>query len=417
MKKKVVLGLSSALALSLLIGSLAEGGNLLNVRGETTNLQTCADITFGTSFDGTDTSVPSTSSFTTKNLTVSSVDSTKVFCKSQGYAAHFGSSSAVGTLTFTFAQPLVISKVKVLAWLFGSDTGSKITITTSAQTSGTAQTITDSSAPDISDSSTDSGYVFSNLDGGTGASSSTLSVTSSVKRFYLAKIVLTLNGSSLPASSSAASSAATSSGVTSSQSGAATYYRVAPSQTTAATAPVYSVTYQSGLYQGSLVKTLTKGAYYTDYADVAAYWQAFGGMPGNYMCADGDSSSGYSTTKSEAYAAYGESARLWFTYHRTTGYMTQVPSYNTYGDGTNEATYYEIDIATSWSSYSSNRGALRLMAMPYGLTQYGVAPVIFYTADHYSNFSEYYNYSGGWGPSFSSRSDYVAPSTVTFTVA
>jgi hypothetical protein len=97
--------------------------------------------------------------------------------------------------------------------------------------------------------------------------------------------------------------------------------------------------------------------------------------------------------------------------------MTQVPVYNTYGDGTNEATYYEIDISTSWSSYNSNRGAERLMAMPYGLTQYGVVPVIFHTTDHYATFKEYLNYSEGWGTSFSGRSDYSMPSTVTYTIA
>jgi hypothetical protein len=161
-----------------------------------------------------------------------------------------------------------------------------------------------------------------------------------------------------------------------------------------------------------VTKTLTKGSYYTTYEDVAAYWIGFGELPVNYVMA---TSSTKDTKKAEAYSKYGEAARLWFTYHLTSGYMNQIPSYNTYGDGANAATYYEFDISSDWTSYSSNRGALRLMAMPYGLTQYGVMPVIFYTPDHYASFSEYYNYSGGWGEYFTDQSSYKAPTTVSVT--
>lgn len=192
---------------------------------------------------------------------------------------------------------------------------------------------------------------------------------------------------------------------------------MAPAASSSSNAPIYSVSYEGNHYAGHLVKTLSKGTYYTSYDDVAAYWQAFGEMPANYMCADGDDSSGYQATKNKAYVAYGTSARLWFTYHRTSGYMNQVPVYNTYGDGSNKATYFEIDISTNWSSYSGNRGAERLMAMPYGLTEYGDVPVIFHTTDHYDTFTEYLNYSSGWGTSFSGRSDYSMPATVSYNIA
>lgn len=189
-------------------------------------------------------------------------------------------------------------------------------------------------------------------------------------------------------------------------------YRVAPKTSTGTTLNVYSVTKSGSSYTSTVTKTMTKGAYYTTYEDVAAYWIGFGELPVNYVLA---TSSTKDTKKSEAYSLYGEAGRLWFTYHLTSGYMNQIPSYNTYGDGSNAATYYEFDIASDWSSYSSNRGALRLMAMPYGLTQYGVMPVIFYTPDHYSSFTEYYNYSGGWGESFTDQSSYQAPTTVSVT--
>jgi hypothetical protein len=78
-----------------------------------------------------------------------------------------------------------------------------------------------------------------------------------------------------------------------------------------------------------VTKTLTKGSYYTTYEDVAAYWIGFGELPVNYVMA---TSSTKDTKKAEAYSKYGEAARLWFTYHLTSGYMNQIPSYNTYGD-------------------------------------------------------------------------------------
>jgi hypothetical protein len=281
------------------------------------------------------------------------------------------------------------------------------------------QTISAVSAPDISDSSSDAGYVFSGLDGGAGTSSSTLTISSVKNRFYLAKIVLTLGGSSSSGSSSSpgsltsnssgenSSSGVSSSSVSSSSSPSpSSYYRVAPKTSSTSSAAVYTVSASSGSYYATSVKTLTKGTYYTSYGDVAAYYQAFGEVPVNYAFA---TSSNASTVKAAAYKVYGESARLWFSYDRTDGYMTQVPSYNTSGGS---LIYYEIDISSDWSSYSSNRGALRLVSMPYGVVEYGTDPVIFYTSDHYSSFYEYFNYSGGWGPNFAGRADYVEPTTV-----
>jgi hypothetical protein len=188
-------------------------------------------------------------------------------------------------------------------------------------------------------------------------------------------------------------------------------YRVEPktAESGSSSLGVYSVALSGGSYVSTLTKTLTEGTYYTGYEDVAAYWIGFGELPVNYVNADGDGSPSYQDTKDKGYEIYGESARLWFTYHRADGYMTQVPEYNLDGS---KPTYYEIDIASSWSSYYGSRGALRLVAMPYGLVQYGDDPVVFYTSDHYGTFSEYYNYSGGWGATFADRTDYAKPTTV-----
>lgn len=419
MKKKTLLTLSSGAAVLTLLGVVISANHrYFDMVKATTTTQSCAKIEFGTTANNTTTdTIADTSKFTFSGINVTSVSGTKANCSNLGEAAKFGSSSAGGSLTFNF-DSLVITSIRLYGFAYSSTESTSVTVATSSY-SGTNVSVSDTTLPSIDDLSGTNINLFTGIDGGNGTSSASLTITST-KRFYLAKILFTINGSSTATSSTATSSsvttssAAVSSTITSSSS--STYYRVAPNVSSGTSASVYSVSSNGGTYQGTLVSTLTKGNYYTTYEDVAAYWQAFGEMPGNYMCADGDDSSGYSTTKAKAYTAYGASARLWFTYHRTTGYMTQVPVYNTYGDGTNAATYYEIDISTSWSSYNSNRGAERLMAMPYGLTQYGVVPVIFHTTDHYATFTEYLNYSSGWGPSFAGRSDYEMPSTVTYSI-
>lgn len=195
-----------------------------------------------------------------------------------------------------------------------------------------------------------------------------------------------------------------------------TQYRVAPkmSHPDSRVLNVYNVSFTGASFVGSTITSLTKGTYYTSYQDVAAYWIGFGELPVNYVCADGDNSSSCKDTKNKWFPTYGEDTRLWFTYSRTNGYMTQVPAYNG-----STPKYFEFDISGNWNSYKSNRGALRLMAMPNGVQNYGSDPVIFYTDDHYDHFIEYYNHDymneSGWGPSFASRGDYVKPETVIST--
>lgn len=421
MKKKNLLTLSAGMATLALLGVIISANpRSFDMARAVNTTQACAKIEFGEGTTGDSGKALTSSGYIfSPGFSATLSTCTKTYSAGSGNPARMGTTSAQGVVTFSF-DSMVVTSIRLYAYQYGSDGNATVTLATSASSDKTA-TIPTTAAPNLDDLAGDGIYLFTGLDGGTGASSTSLTISSDgSNRFYLAKILFTINGSSSSTSSSSAmsSSAATSSSTTTSSSQASsTPYRVAPNVSNGTSAPVYAVSSSGGSYKGTLVTALTKGAYYTTYEDVAAYWQAFGTMPGNYMCADGDSSSGYSTTKAKAYTAYGESARLWFAYHRTTGYMTQVPVYNTYGDGTNEATYYEIDISTSWSSYNSNRGAERLMAMPYGLTQYGVVPVIFHTTDHYATFKEYLNYSEGWGTSFAGRSDYSMPSTVTYTIA
>jgi hypothetical protein len=184
---------------------------------------------------------------------------------------------------------------------------------------------------------------------------------------------------------------------------------------------VYSVSYSNGLYRGTVVKTLSKSATYTDWEEVCLYYQAFKALPSNYVYYA--SSSALDEAKSDAYATYGSAARLYTYYSRTNGYIPCFPTVNS------TSNYIEADIALT-SAYASsaswNRGAGRLIIIPLGCKQYGSDPVIFKTEDHYANFMEHYNYSGGWGPEFDGETGqtesphgntYTKPTTVTFTIA
>jgi hypothetical protein len=160
---------------------------------------------------------------------------------------------------------------------------------------------------------------------------------------------------------------------------------------------VYNVSYLNGIGIGTYARTLTEGSYYTDYEDVALYYQAFKALPGNYYDTSADSTSGYTTSKKMCYGLYGNVCRLYTKYYsRTDGYVSYLPELNT-------VSYFEADIGLD-SSYASgtswNRGTARLVIVPGGAKLYGSDPILFYTADHYESFRECYNYAEGWGPYF-----------------
>jgi hypothetical protein len=416
MKKKVVLGLSSALVLSLLIGSLAEGGNLLNVRGETVNAQSCGTILFGegtTADSGTALTAASYTMTGLDGLGLSASTITKVYSKAAGNPARFGTNSAVGELTFSFSSS-VITSVRLYAYQYGNDGEATVSLSTSAISANPlTASVTVTSAPSLDSLSGDGIYLFTGLDQGNGTSSTSLTVKSDgSNRFYLAKILLTLNGSASPASSSVASSSSsskTSSAGASSQSSGATYYRVASTLTTASTAPIYDVTFSSGSYIGTQITTISKTQDCLTYEDVCAYYAAYRQVPPNYK-----------TSKALA-LKYGTAGRVVSTYVKgeysgSNDYSVKLGTFrNSSGD------YLELDIdldGTYNDGSTITRGAGRVVVVVDGISEYSdSSPVCFYTADHYTTLQEYHNRYHGWSADFTSYDTHAFAPTVTFTVA
>lgn len=365
----------------------------LSIAAGEKNSVTCADVVFGTAQFSDNTSIVP-SSFTTSgfgDVALSVDDSVNSYGSSSSgvNAARIGSGSNSGTLTFGFSASIVVTKVKVLAYQYSSSTASLV-VTSSAFVSGSEQSIANASAPDISDSSTDAGYVFTGLDGGNLAASDSLTITST-KRFNLCKIVFTLRGYS----SSSSSASIGGSDSSSSESGPLRQFRISPVVSSASSVNAYAITYSNGGYEAAVDKTLTKGVYYIDPEEVALYYQAFKELPANYYHY-ADDSSPKNSDKAAAYALYGTSARLWTTYTRSGGYTAYFPSLNT-------RSYIEADIdvdGTYARSSSWNRGVGRLVVIPNGVSAYGSDSWVVKTVDHYAHFNEFANYVGGWGESF-----------------
>jgi hypothetical protein len=170
-------------------------------------------------------------------------------------------------------------------------------------------------------------------------------------------------------------------------------YRVSAVKATGTTANVYSVDWSSSQnrYVATVKKTLTKGSTYIEQDDVAAYFDAFEAMPGNY------SSSGSGTNGRKISTYY------WNETVRTSGdYSVIFANRTKFATSETDSKYYELDVGTPTtnSSYStSNRGAYRIIACP-GASMHDYAnsgwtsgwePVCFYTPVHYADFYEYYN--------------------------
>jgi len=202
------------------LGLLASGGfSFRGLRAETQTVYSCADITFGTT-EYTYNGGPDVGSFSTSNFTVASVNATFAYCPSTNInaslkdSARIGKDSTAGSLIFNFSA-IRITKIKVLAYEFGTDAAaSKIAVcqvSTSAQTSVQSQNVAATTAPDISDASTEAGLVFTNLDNDGAASTSLIIASTSTARFNLCKIVITLASGASPSSSAISSSVISSS--------------------------------------------------------------------------------------------------------------------------------------------------------------------------------------------------------------
>jgi hypothetical protein len=136
----------------------------------------------------------------------------------------------------------------------------------------------------------------------------------------------------------------------------------------------------------------------TDPVDIAYYSIAFGTFPVNYVARE---------DYNDAYEYFKDDTRCFFEYNRTDGYVQSVP-YNTKN---RDFVYYELDIAiSSKGKYNaSNRGVGRIVYFKYGFDNpgYDNSPVVVFTDDHYTTFSEFNNYG-----SFSNRFD--AKMTIVF---
>ncbi len=160
--------------------------------------------------------------------------------------------------------------------------------------------------------------------------------------------------------------------------------------------------------QGNEVMRIYKGGAYITLEEVAAYMYAFGGdeqLPANH------------TTKKSAKPAgsiWGQYLRLNHSWYKNNPekypYEPELPG--------NESgfRYYEMDIGTTGTStpgyapklYNNGttitRGAARLVYTKQDLNGNGTYEsheiFVFYTHNHYNDFTEYLNYYGGWGETF-----------------
>ena len=161
--------------------------------------------------------------------------------------------------------------------------------------------------------------------------------------------------------------------------------------------------------QGNEVLRLYKGGGYITLEEVAAYMFAFGGAEENLPA-------NYTTKKSGKPATnkWGQYLRLNHSYFKNNPqkypYEPELPGN---ADGLR---YYEMDIGTTGTvtpGYSPRlyndgstitRGAARLVYTREDADHDGIIQpdeiYVFYTHNHYNDFTEYLNYYGGWGETF-----------------
>jgi hypothetical protein len=159
--------------------------------------------------------------------------------------------------------------------------------------------------------------------------------------------------------------------------------------------------------EGNEVLRIYKGGAYITLEEVAAYMYAFGGskedLPANYVAKKSTKPSG---------SIWGEYLRVNHTYYkndpRKYPYEPKLP-----GD---DLRYYEMDIGTTGTTtpghgpkiYNNGttitRGAARLVYTREDVNGNGIYEpgevYVFYTHNHYNDFTEYLNYYGGWGETF-----------------
>lgn len=161
--------------------------------------------------------------------------------------------------------------------------------------------------------------------------------------------------------------------------------------------------------QGNEVMRIYKGGGYITLEEVAAYMYAFGGskecLPANYI----SKKSGKPAT-----SIWGQYLRLNHSYFKND--PRKYPYEPTLPGNDAGLRYYEMDIGTTGTvtpgyapkMYNNGstitRGAARLVYTREDVNGNGIYEenevYVFYTHNHYNDFTEYLNYYGGWGETF-----------------
>ncbi len=181
-------------------------------------------------------------------------------------------------------------------------------------------------------------------------------------------------------------------------------YRISPSIVTEDEFTVFNVTFDTEKYLAKpTTLTIKKSDYCLTYETVALYYMAFRTTPPNYV-------------RSKSQLPNDPSYRLISTYTRgsykgSDSYTESLGRFNNL-----KGTYLELDIALSSSYGKGNRGAGRVVVVTEGIDDYGNDPVCYFTKDHYSHFSEFYNYATGWGPLFLGAGQASSPRQIPTTV-
>lgn len=351
MKKKTFFALSSSAAtLAFLVSLIAVNPPAAEWVKAIDAEQSCASLLFGTAVT-TGSTLLTSSNYEAKGLAFSLASASKVYSDGSGKSAKFGSASSKGSLTFTFSETLV-SSIRLYAYQYGSDGAAQVTVKTSAISEATSASILSSSVPNLDDLAGSNIYLFSGLDNGSGASSTSLTIESDgSNRFYLAKILLTLRGASQTNSSSLPSSA--SSAGSSSSSGA----DPAATTVTLDSSNTITKTYATGDY-GSLTAASFRYGYYRSYQDSGTLTRLIapsysGSIPGAFYNIDAikqitSITLNYKTASSSDLSAklYAGSSSLLTSYQSVAAAASATTKTFTYASGDNIA-YFRLDSGTS----------------------------------------------------------------------
>ncbi len=187
-------------------------------------------------------------------------------------------------------------------------------------------------------------------------------------------------------------------------------YRVTPTLVTDDEFTVYNVKYDTEKYLAyPTTLTIKKSDYCYTYETVALYYQAFRVAPPNYYLYNKKDTSNIPSGKEYR-------AMQTFTYGAYKGSNSYTESLGVFNNKSGQ--YLELDIALNDSyAIKGGRGAGRVVVVVDGIEDYeDDSPVCYFTNDHYSTFSEFYNYASGWGKTFPGLQQKTSPREIPTSV-